>query len=136
VLQEYLARKQHVKASDVEASLQPDASKPGGRSRLDLANRLKQRRERRRQGFVPYSGFVPPYNTQSRVFDATELRRAATQVLLGGVVGEETHAHTCVVFVRSFRLLWVQAVAVWLKEKPTMWLSFVPCCFLVFISHK
>lgn len=64
---------------DAEAALTaPLSGKLPGR--VDLASRLKQRKERRRQGLAPYSGFVPPYNSQSRVFDANELRRAASQV--------------------------------------------------------
>ena len=62
---------------DAEAALHVELGKPPGR--MDLAQRLKQRKERQRQG-VSYSGFVPPYNSQSRVFDANELRRAASQV--------------------------------------------------------
>lgn len=73
-------REQRGEAVDAEAALQAESGKPGGRSRMDLANRLKQRKERQRQGHTLYSGFVSPYNTQSRVFDANELRRAATQV--------------------------------------------------------
>jgi hypothetical protein len=79
VLQEVTLRVQRGEAVDTEAALQPEAAKPA-RSRMDLAMRLRQRKERQRQGRVMYSGFVPPYNTQSRVFDANELRRAATQV--------------------------------------------------------
>jgi hypothetical protein len=80
VLQEMSLREKRGEAIDAEAALQPQAAKPGGRSRMDLANRLRQRNDRQRQGRTMYSGFVPPYNTQSRVFDASELRRAATQV--------------------------------------------------------
>lgn len=79
VLQEVMLREQRGEAVDTEAALQPESIKPA-RSRMDLANRLRMRKERQRQGHTLYSGFVPPYNTQSRVFDANELRRAATQV--------------------------------------------------------
>lgn len=79
VLQEVMLREQRGEAVDTEAALQPESIKPA-RSRMDLANRLRMRKERQRQGRTLYSGFVPPYNTQSRVFDANELRRAATQV--------------------------------------------------------
>lgn len=79
VLQEMSMRQKRGEPVDAEAALQPPTAKPG-RSRMDLANRLRQRKDRQRQGRSLYSGFVPPYNTQSRVFDANELRRAATQV--------------------------------------------------------
>lgn len=52
------------------------------------ASRLVQRKVLRQAGSgrIRHKGFVPPYNTQSRVFDANELRDAATQVgsLLAG----------------------------------------------------
>jgi hypothetical protein len=79
VLQELQLRSARGEAVDAEVALQPSAVKPS-RSRMDLASRLRLRKERQRQGRIMYSGFVPPYNTQSRVFDANELRRAATQV--------------------------------------------------------
>jgi hypothetical protein len=79
VLQEVTLREARGEAVDTEAALQPESIKPT-RSRMDLANRLRMRKEKQRQGRTLYSGFVPPYNTQSRVFDANELRRAATQV--------------------------------------------------------
>lgn len=79
VLQELMLRAERGEAVDAEAALQPEAAKPG-RSRMDLANRLRLRKERQRLGHTLYSGFVPPYNTQSRVFDSNELRRAASQV--------------------------------------------------------
>lgn len=77
-------REQRGESVDAEAALQAQALKPGLRPRADLANRLKQRKERQRQGLPVYSGFVPPYNSQSRVFDANELRRAANQVWRAG----------------------------------------------------
>jgi len=77
-------REQRGESVDAEAALQAEALKPGLRPRADLANRLKLRKERQRQGLPVYSGFVPPYNTQSRVFDANELRRAANQVWRAG----------------------------------------------------
>ncbi len=80
VLQEMALREKRGEPIDAEAGLPPQTTKHGGRSRMDLANRLRQRKDRQRQGRTMYSGFVPPYNTQSRVFDANELRRAATQV--------------------------------------------------------
>jgi hypothetical protein len=84
VLQELQLRSARGEDVDAEVALSPTAAKPT-RSRMDLASRLRLRKERQRQGHTMYSGFVPPYNTQSRVFDANELRRAATQVrVLGG----------------------------------------------------
>jgi hypothetical protein len=48
------------------------------------ASRLVQRKMLRQTTGARgrHKGFVPPYNTQSRVFDINELRNAATQVRL------------------------------------------------------
>jgi hypothetical protein len=71
---------------DAEAALTTDGGVASGggpaallRDKLDLASRLRRRKEARAH-VIPYKGFVPPYNTQSRVFDKDELRRAATHV--------------------------------------------------------
>jgi hypothetical protein len=85
-------REKRGEAIDAEAALQPQAAKPGGRSRMDLANRLRLRKDRQHQGRTMYTGFVPPYNTQSRVFDANELRRAATQVCTQSTIGTAVNA--------------------------------------------
>jgi hypothetical protein len=61
-----------------------------GRSKAQIkgimarASRLVQRKVLRQTTGARgrHNGFVPPYNTQSRVFDINELRNAATQVRL------------------------------------------------------
>lgn len=96
LLQEIQLRQRRGEAVDPEAALAGEGGTAGGphggptsptellREKLDLASRLKRRKEARAQ--QPYKGFVPPYNTQSRVFDKDELRRAATHVS-GAVFG-------------------------------------------------
>lgn len=62
-----------------------------GRSKAQIkgimarASRLVQRKVLRQTTGARgrHKGFVPPYNTQSRVFDINELRNAATQVGAG-----------------------------------------------------
>lgn len=85
LVQEILIREQRGEPLDLESGSEgAKDTRDQIKGIMARASRLVQRKVLRQAGSgkVRHTGFVPPYNTQSRVFDSNELRHAATQVSL------------------------------------------------------
>jgi hypothetical protein len=83
VVQEIAAREKRGEAVDAEGSDEMSYNRNAQlKNIMTRASNLVARKVLRQQAGARgrHRGFVPPYNTQSRVFDVNELCSAATQV--------------------------------------------------------
>lgn len=93
------------------AELMPPGARvsPHFKRMVDRATQLMQRHVLMRGGSPPvgrvgrYKGFVPPYHSHSRVFDANELRSAATQARTRPLNPMGCSAHVTIAPLSCFR---------------------------------